>query len=139
VTDRLRTTSAILALVAFAIGAYLTWLRSNDEVAPCLAGSSACETVADSSFAEIAGVPVSALGAAGALLMLAVVWSSGLLIRGLGLSVAATGLTFSAYLTYLEVAEIDAICQWCVASAVTWTALSVCEALRWRRRTAALP
>jgi uncharacterized membrane protein len=31
---------------------------------------------------------------------------------------ALVGLGFSAYLTYLELFVIDAICQWCVASAV---------------------
>ena len=34
------------------------------------------------------------------------------------------GAGFSAYLTYLELAIIDAICQWCVASAVVMTALA---------------
>ena len=33
------------------------------------------------------------------------------------------GLGFSAYLTYLELLVIDAICQWCVASAVLMTLL----------------
>ena len=32
-----------------------------------------------------------------------------------------TGFGFSAYLTYLELFVIDAICQWCVASAVLLT------------------
>jgi hypothetical protein len=35
----------------------------------------------------------------------------------------AVGFGFSAYLTYLELFVIDAICQWCVASAVLMTAL----------------
>ena len=42
----------------------------------------------------------------------------------------AVGFGFSAYLTYLELFEIDAICQWCVASAVIMTVLLV---LTWTR------
>ena len=34
---------------------------------------------------------------------------------------ALVGFGFSAYLTYLELFVIDAICQWCVASAVLMT------------------
>jgi uncharacterized membrane protein len=37
------------------------------------------------------------------------------------LGVAATGLVFSLYLTYLELFVIDAICQWCVVSAIIVT------------------
>jgi uncharacterized membrane protein len=35
-----------------------------------------------------------------------------------GLFVALMGVLFSAYLTYLELFAIRAICQWCLASAV---------------------
>jgi uncharacterized membrane protein len=40
-------------------------------------------------------------------------------------ALAVTGFGFSAYLTYLELFVIDAICQWCVASAVILTLLTV--------------
>lgn len=43
------------------------------------------------------------------------------------------GFGFSAYLTWVELFEIDAVCQWCVVSAVLMTALaaaSVSRALR---------
>lgn len=33
------------------------------------------------------------------------------------------GFGYSAYLTYLELFVLDAICQWCVASAIIMTAL----------------
>ena len=38
-------------------------------------------------------------------------------------SLALVGFGFSAYLTYLELFVIDAICQWCVASAALMTLL----------------
>lgn len=43
---------------------------------------------------------------------------------------ALVGTLFSAYLTYLEVFVIGAICQWCVASAAIMAAALACAALR---------
>ena len=43
---------------------------------------------------------------------------------------ALVGAGFSAYLTYLEVAVIDAVCQWCVVSAVIMTAVAVASVAR---------
>ena len=40
-----------------------------------------------------------------------------------GLRSRLAGFGFSVYLTYLELFVIDAICQWCVASAVLMTVL----------------
>jgi uncharacterized membrane protein len=39
------------------------------------------------------------------------------------LGVAGTGVLFSAWLTYLELFEIHAICQWCVVSAIIVTVI----------------
>jgi uncharacterized membrane protein len=44
---------------------------------------------------------------------------------------ALVGAGFSAYLTYLELAVIDAICQWCVASAVVMAALATASVARY--------
>jgi uncharacterized membrane protein len=43
---------------------------------------------------------------------------------------ALAGFGFSAWLTYVELFEIDAICQWCVASAVIMTFLAIVMSLR---------
>jgi uncharacterized membrane protein len=43
---------------------------------------------------------------------------------------AFAGFGFSAWLTYVELFEIDAICQWCVASAVIMTLLALVTSLR---------
>jgi uncharacterized membrane protein len=40
------------------------------------------------------------------------------------------GFGFSAYLTYRELFTIDAICQWCVASAIVMTLLAVVTTAR---------
>ena len=96
-------------------------------------GSGRCQSVQASSYATIFGVPVAALG---------LVSYSGLLLaallRGeagvyLGLLVALVGTLFSAYLTYLEVFVIHAICEWCVASAALMVGALICSAFEaWR-------
>jgi uncharacterized membrane protein len=40
------------------------------------------------------------------------------------------GFAFSAWLTYVEVARIDAICIWCVGSAICMTLLAILSAVR---------
>ena len=40
------------------------------------------------------------------------------------------GFGFSAWLTYVEVARLDAICIWCVGSAVCMTLLAALSAAR---------
>ena len=50
--------------------------------------------------------------------------------RFAGFLLALVGFGFSAYLTYLELFVIDAICQWCVASACLMTLLFVVNAWR---------
>jgi uncharacterized membrane protein len=50
--------------------------------------------------------------------------------RMLGALLALIGFGFSAYLTYLELFKIHAICQWCVASAVLMTVLAVLTVTR---------
>ena len=44
--------------------------------------------------------------------------------------VAFTGFGYSAYLTWVELFRIDAICRWCVISAVLMAVLAVLAALR---------
>ena len=47
-----------------------------------------------------------------------------------------SGFAFSLYLTYLEVFVIDALCQWCLASAVVMAALFVTATVRLLRPAA---
>ena len=86
-----------------------------------------------SSYAELAGVPVALLGLIGYALILASLAVPAEPGRMAGALLALVGFGFSAYLTWVELFEIDAVCQWCVVSAVLMTALaaaSVSRALR---------
>jgi uncharacterized membrane protein len=52
------------------------------------------------------------------------------------LGVATTGLIFSAWLTYLELFEIHAICQWCVISAIIVTVIFLVSLADYREKSA---
>jgi len=73
---------------------------------------------------------VALLGLAGYALILVMSQLPGEAARMTTVVIALVGFGFSLYLTYLELFEIDAICQWCVASAVVMTALAVLSAVR---------
>ena len=92
----------------------------------CSVGS--CETVNSSKWATFLGLPVAGWGVAWyvAMFVLAIVstgsrFADSPLVSLVLLGVAASGLIFSLYLTYLELFVINAICQWCVVSAIIVT------------------
>jgi uncharacterized membrane protein len=96
-----------------------------------------CETVAASEYSSVLGIPVAALGVALSLVLAvcsAVWWRLAdrralLLAYGLLL----LGTLAVAYLTYLELFVIHAICAWCVSYAVTIVVSLVISGLALRR------
>jgi uncharacterized membrane protein len=127
--DRLRLAAVIAATLGLAIAAYLTYVHYAG-IEPICAASGACERVQSSSYATLAGVPVALMGLIGYAAILLATLLPGELPRLAACWLALVGLGFSLYLTYLELFEIDAICQWCVASAAIMAALAVITTLR---------
>jgi uncharacterized membrane protein len=126
----MRRLTAVLALAGVGIAGYLTWVHYAGLDPVCVGGGGGCERVQSSRWAELAGVPVAVLGLAGYLAILA---SLALPEEPAALAAAflsLVGFGFSAWLTYVEIVKIDAICQWCVASAVVMTALALVSAAR---------
>ena len=117
----LRIAAAMLALVGIGVATYIAIAESGGGAPKCLVGGSGCETVANSKYSDLAGLNVAVIGIAGYVLLLAAAIVPGDLGRFGGFLTALVGFGFSAYLTYLELFVIDAICQWCVASAVVMT------------------
>jgi uncharacterized membrane protein len=123
----------MLAALGLFISAYLTWTYFMGVAPVCVGASGGCETVQSSRYAAILGVPVSVIGLLGyaGLLFSAVLRGAGGVY--LGLLIALVGMLFSAYLAYLEVFVIHALCQWCLASAAVMVAALICAVLRlWR-------
>ena len=114
-----------LALLGLAISAYLTWVHYAG-IEPVCTGISDCERVQSSGYAELVGIPVAVLGLAGYSTILASLWTR---VEVTAL-LSYLAVAFSAYLTWAEVFKIDAICQWCVASALITVAIAVLATLR---------
>jgi uncharacterized membrane protein len=115
---------ALLALLGLLIAIYLTLYKTGAIAAlACSVGS--CETVQMSRWATFLGLPVAAWGIVFYVALLGVALSGvqGSLADSRTVSIALVAVTgwgvlFSAWLTYLELFVIHAICQWCVVSAI---------------------
>jgi uncharacterized membrane protein len=116
---------AVLAVVGLAISIYLTYVHYAG-IEPVCSSISNCERVQTSEYAELVGIPVAVLGIVGYAAILASLWMR----VDVTALVAYLALAFSAYLTWAEVFKIDAICQWCVASAIITLAIAVLATVR---------
>ncbi len=135
---RYRMGAALLSLIGFLVAVYL-YLYKLGKISGLACGTGACETVQTSPWATFLGLPVAAYGVAGYLgcLVLAMIalqqpadrrhWSDTLLLAG-----AATGVAFTAWLSYAEAFLIHAWCRWCLGSAAIISLLFVCAFLGWR-------
>jgi uncharacterized membrane protein len=136
-----RMTAAVLSLIGLFVSAYL-YLYKIGRIGNLACGAGGCETVQQSPWSRFAGIEVSLIGMAGyaGLLLVSLValqpgpstrrWPTTLLLLLSGLGVA-----FTAYLTYLELFVIHAICRWCVGSAVIILAIFIAALLDSRRHT----
>jgi uncharacterized membrane protein len=118
-----------VAFVGMGISAYLSFVHFSGVPLYC-EGAGGCHTVQASEYATLLGVPVALLG----FVLYAGIFAAGLLaLRGAGATaqvapflvfgLALSGVLYSAYLTWLELYRIYAICTWCVASACLLTVI----------------
>jgi len=124
----LRLSMILLTLAGLGVSAYLMWGYTVPGASLSCGGSSGCETVKDSVYSNVMGIPLPLIGLASyfTLLVLLVAqgqpfhfsraWSPYIALAIF--SISLMGVLYSAYLTYLELYVIYAICRWCVTSAV---------------------
>jgi uncharacterized membrane protein len=125
----LRLASAAVATVGLGIAGYLTAVHYGGGEPAC-AIAHGCAVVQQSAYAELAGVPVALLGVIGYAGILLTLLRDDETARAATALLALIGAGFSGWLTYVEVARLDAICSWCVASAVCMLALAVLSTAR---------
>ena len=131
-SDRqLRSAIAGLALAGAAIAAYLVYARYSGVRLACTTGG--CETVQHSKYAKAAGIPVAVLGLAAYVAVFFTTLSARVEAAAIGAAIVLAGLAFGVYLILIQVAVIDAICQWCLASDAILALLAVASAERLRR------
>jgi uncharacterized membrane protein len=133
----LRKTLIVLSVAGLLDSAYLTWIKVFERGACSL--SSGCQIANTSPYASVAGIPIALLGAGAYALMLVVLlletrndffdFNGPLIVFGLSL----IGVLYSAYLTYLELYVIHAICPFCVISAVALGLMFILSVVRLQR------
>jgi uncharacterized membrane protein len=126
----LRRLIAFVAALGVGVAVYITIADSGGGAPTCLAGGSGCETVADSSYSHLLGVNVAVFGIVAYVLLLASAFLVSDAARLGGFVVSLGSFGFSLYLTWIELFKIEAICEWCVASAVLMTILFLLNATR---------
>jgi uncharacterized membrane protein len=116
VSDRLlRVAVAVVALAGVAVAGYLTYVHYQPDALICT-GSGGCETVQDSSYAELVGIPVALFGLLAYLAVLGLVAWDSELARTLAAAIALTAVGFAIYLIVLQAFVIDAWCVWCLVN-----------------------
>jgi uncharacterized membrane protein len=126
----LRRAIAFFAALGVGVATYIAVEAAGGDAPQCLAGSTGCATVAKSSYSHVAGVNIAVFGIVGYVLLLASAFFASDLARFGGFVVALGGFGYSVFLTYIEIFKIEAICQWCVGSAVLMTILFALNATR---------
>jgi uncharacterized membrane protein len=125
----LRLVAIVLALIGLGVASYLTYIHYEDIRPVCGLGGD-CIKVQSSEWSKLAGIPVAVLGLIGYAVILVSLLIPGEEALIAGALTALVGFGFSAYLTYRELFTIDAICPWCVASAVVMTLLAIVTTTR---------
>ena len=136
ITDtKLRTSAFVVSIIGAIDSLYLSWVKITHSQAFC-GTSGQCETVNNSPYSEIGGVPIAYLGLGAYLVVIGLLYlekregfwrdNSQLLVFGISL----VGVIYSAYLTYLEIAVIYAICPYCVVSAIMMLFLLIISIIR---------
>jgi uncharacterized membrane protein len=134
-----RMSAALLSLAGLFVSAYL-YLYKIGKIGTLACGTGACEMVQQSSWSRFAGLDVALIGIIGYAGLLALSLTAlrpGLVAQRWPSTVltllAGIGVGFAAYLTYLELFVIHAICRWCVGSAVIITGILTVALLDRRR------
>jgi uncharacterized membrane protein len=134
-SDRLRLASLVCAGLGALVAGYLTYIKLAHVEAICR-GVGDCEAVNSSGYSQIAGFPIATLGLGAYLAILALLaleprFSTAREYAPLAIfGLALTGTLYSAYLTYVELFVIHAICPYCVTSAVLITGLLILAVVR---------
>ena len=117
----------VFAVIGFADSTYLTMKHFFGGIVPCLTGG--CELVTTSEYSLILGVPVALLGAiyyfSQLILMIVHFESKSLVPVKLAARLTILGLLASVYFVTLQLFVIHAICDKCMLSAASSTAMFI--------------
>jgi len=125
----------LLGIVGIGLAGYLTYVHYNEDALVCTVGG--CHTVQQSEYSTMFGVPIAIFG----LLMFLTVTLLALarltdrspippdMATIAAWTLLLTSLLYYAYLTYIEIWELEAVCQWCVISSIVALLMFVLESV----------
>ena len=117
-SDRtLRLAIAAVAAAGIVVSAYLTWVHYHPGALVCTSGGG-CETVQQSHYAVLLGVPIALYGLSAWVAVLGLVAWDTELAHALVAAIAVSALAFAAYLVVLQLTVIHAVCVWCMVNDV---------------------
>jgi uncharacterized membrane protein len=133
--SKLRRSALIVAGIGILDSLYLSYVKIANSQVYC-GTSGQCETVSNSRYSEISGIPIAYLGLGAYLVILALLilesrspfWKENSPLALFGITLV--GVIYSAYLTYIEIAVLHAICPYCVVSAIVMTLLFIIAIIR---------
>ena len=120
-----------VVLLGLALAGYLAFVEATGGTVACI-GAEECHPTQVVFYSRLLWVPVSYLGVV-AYAVAGLLLAAHARLRGQAsfyallvlVALSMVGAVFSGYLTYVQVFVIDAICPWCVASAVAMVALAL--------------
>ena len=127
--------SVALVVLGLLVSIYMTVFKVYKIEKMCI-GSSGCNIVNASKYSEVNGIPVAVFGVLGYAAILATLFfenrnnffkqNGTLMVFGMAL----TGFIFTAWLIYVEVAIIKALCPFCITSQVAMTIIFIIAVTR---------
>jgi uncharacterized membrane protein len=117
------------------VSIYMTVFKLTENQSMCL-GNGGCSVVNNSIYAEVYGIPVSVIGIIGygALVGALLLQHRGAFMEDNSLLIifglALVGFLFTAYLIYVEIALIHALCPFCITSQISMTVVFVLSVIR---------
>lgn len=119
------------AIIGLLDSLYLSYVKLSGTQIYCTPGLGECDVVNASRWSILWGIPLGVYGVLGyTLLFLIAVFGKKIpfISKDTDLylfAISLAGFLFSAYLTYLELFVLKAICQWCVLSAIMMTVIFI--------------
>ena len=126
----------IIALLGLADATYLLVIKFTQNKSLCLPSIGDCWSVNNSVYSEWNGIPISVFGMLAYISIIALLFFSPRIqfLKNTGhifiFGIALSGVIFSVYLTYLQIAVIKAICPFCIISALTMTTVFILSTIQ---------
>jgi uncharacterized membrane protein len=135
--------SLILVLIGIGISGYLSYVKLTDVPMVCAGGGVfSCETVQNSAYSRLFGIPIAWLGLGVYLLLAALLFLEPRVAflqvygRIIIFGIALFAWIYSMFLVHIQFNVLQALCMWCLAHELNFTIFFAVTCLRLRNNFA---